>query len=63
MAPRTKLAPRRADPADINVQVTIRIPFWYREQLIAEADALHVAPSALIVDAVQRIYPPKRPAE
>lgn len=43
------------------MQVTIRMPFWYRQQLIDEADSLGVSPSVLILDAVQRIYQPKRP--
>ena len=59
--PRT-LHPNRMDPQDVNVQQTVRIPFWYREQLLAEADALRVPISQLLIDAIQRIYPPKRPS-
>jgi hypothetical protein len=49
------------DPQDVSVQISFRVPFFYREQLIDEANNLRVSLPNLIVDAVERVYPPKRP--
>ena len=59
MARTTHRAP--TDPQDIAVQISFRVPFFYREQLIDEAAAARVTLPNLIVDAVERVYPPKRP--
>lgn len=58
--PRTSsLDPR--DPLEIPVQISFRVPFFYREQLIDEANNLRVSLPNLCADALERVYPPKRP--
>ena len=49
------------DPRDLAVQISIRIPFWYREQLINEAATQRVTVPNLVTDAVQRVYKPLPP--
>lgn len=39
----------------------IRVPWWRREQLQAEADALKVSLPDLCADAIDRVYPPEAP--
>jgi hypothetical protein len=39
----------------------IRVPWWRREELQAEADALHVPLPVLCADALDRVYPPNPP--
>jgi hypothetical protein len=43
--------------------MSIRMPYWRREQLGDEADALKINVTTLILDAVDRVYPPKPPKE
>ena len=44
------------------VQMQIRVPWWRREQLIDEARTLGVTLPVLLVDAVDRVFPPKPPS-
>ncbi len=55
--------PTRAqnDPRWVTVQMQLRVPWWRREQLLAEAEALHVSLVDLLNDAVDRVYPPEPP--
>ena len=55
--------PTRAmnDPRWVTVQLQIRVPWWRREQLQAEADAMHVKLPDMLSDAVDRVYPPDPP--
>lgn len=48
------------DPTEVAVQVSLRMPFWYREQLADEANQMHTTIPALMLDAVQRVYKPAR---
>jgi predicted HicB family RNase H-like nuclease len=50
-----------ADPRELAVQISIRIPFWYREQLLTEAQGQHVSLPALVTDALERVYKPQPP--
>ena len=48
-------------PEWVAVQLQIRVPWWRREQLADEAKAQGVGLTALLGDAVDRVYPPKPP--
>lgn len=53
----------RTGPEWVTVQMQIRVPYWRREQLITEAHKAGVASlSTLLVDAIDRVYPPKPPS-
>jgi hypothetical protein len=54
-------SPERTDPRNVSVQMSLRMPFWRREQLDDEAAALHLSTSSLILDAIDRVYPPMPP--
>jgi len=41
----------------------VRVPWWRREQLQAEADTFKVSLVDLLADALDRVYPPKPPEE
>lgn len=56
MAPITK-----NDPRDLSVQISIRVPFWYREQLFDVAKGLGLTLPQLVTDALQRVHEPLRP--
>jgi len=49
------------DPRWVSVQMQIRVPWWRREQLQAEADTLGVKLVDLLADALDRVYPPEPP--
>jgi len=51
---------KRLDPQDIPVQLNVRIPWHYREQLIAEAAALGVSLNRYVTNALVREHPPIR---
>jgi hypothetical protein len=60
--PRTKTPTTKAsDPRWVTVQMQIRVPWWRREQLQAEANALKVSLPDLCADALDRVYPSKPP--
>lgn len=50
------------DPREIPVQISLRMPFWYRAQLHDEAKALGTTVPSLMLDAVERVYVPKPPS-
>lgn len=54
--------PGKTGPEWVTVQMQIRVPYWRREQLLTEAHKAGVNLAALLVDAVDRVYPPKPPA-
>lgn len=47
------------DPRQLAVQISIRMPFWYREQLADEARQTGVSLPQLALDAIERVYVPK----
>jgi hypothetical protein len=49
------------DPRELAVQVSLRMPFWYREQLIEEARVLGKSVPEVALDAIQRQIIPKPP--
>ena len=51
----------RAGPEWVTVQLQIRVPWWRREQLAAEARSADVGLTELLSDAVDRVYPPTPP--
>lgn len=51
------------DPRTVPVQVSVRIPYWYWEQIALEAEALRVNVPDLLVDAMQRVYKPQTPPD
>jgi hypothetical protein len=50
------------DPREVPVQIQIRVPFWYRQQLIEELNTT-TSLSSLIIDAIERVYPPRPPRD
>lgn len=58
MATRTA---ERTGPEWVTVQMQIRVPYWRREQLQAEAHNAQVGLTTLLADALDRVYPPKPP--
>lgn len=50
-----------SDPRWVTVQLQIRVPWWRREQLQAEANASGVKLVEMLEDAVDRAYPPQPP--
>jgi hypothetical protein len=56
---RRKIDPN--DPRDLAVQVTLRMPWWYREQLVNIARPLGASVPELALDAIQRAYEPEPP--
>lgn len=53
-------APERVDPQDISVQLNVRIPFHYREQLVRLARERGVSLNRYVVNALVRSVPPER---
>ena len=51
---------KRTDPEDIPVQLNVRIPWHYREQLIAEAAERGVSLNRYVTNALVRQHPPTR---
>ena len=49
------------DPRWVSVQLQVRLPWWRREQLQAEADTARVKLNDLLTDAIDRVYPPDPP--
>lgn len=59
--PTTRQRKERLDPRMVSVQMSVRLPFWRREQLDEEAENARVTTATLIMDALDRVYPPKPP--
>jgi len=51
---------RVIDPQDVSVQLNVKVPFHYREQLIREAHAQNLSLTRLVVNALVRTIPPER---
>jgi hypothetical protein len=49
------------DPREVAVQVSFRLPWWYREQLAQEAAKYKVSVPELVLAAVEHAYDPKPP--
>lgn len=52
----------RTGPEWVTVQLQIRVPYWRREQLANEARTANVNIPTLLIDAIDRVYPPKPPS-
>lgn len=61
MPRRSHLAPMERDPNNVAVQISFRLPFWYREQLLNEANKQHVSIPTLVLDTLERTYTPEPP--
>jgi hypothetical protein len=61
--PGTRLTTRREqiDPRHLPVQVAFRCPFWYREQLIDEANRLDLTVPTLVTTILESVITPKPP--
>lgn len=49
------------DPMQLAVQVSLRMPFWYRAQLLDEARHAGTTVPLLCLDAIERVYKPDPP--
>lgn len=49
------------DPLQLAVQVSLRMPFWYRAQLMKEAREAGTTVPLLCLDAIERVYKPVPP--
>lgn len=58
---RTTYAGPQAGPEWVMVQLQIRVPYWRRMQLQEIARKTGVPISAILSDAVDRLYPPEPP--
>lgn len=58
---RTTYHPDKAGPEWVTVQLQIRVPYWRRVQLLEEARKAGVNIPILLVDAIDRVYPPVPP--
>jgi predicted HicB family RNase H-like nuclease len=52
--------PRRRDSDHISVQINVRIPYHYRETLIALAEKRSMSLNRLVINALVAAYPPER---
>jgi len=48
------------DPQDLAVQLNVKVPWHYREQLIRMAGEQHLSLNRLVVNALVRSIPPER---
>lgn len=51
----------RSDPRDVSVQMNIRVPYFYREQLVDEARRNGVSINRYIVTLLVKALPPIKP--
>jgi len=56
----TQTVTPRADPQDVTVQMNLRVPYFYREQLIAEARKRGISINRLMVNLLVQSLPPVR---
>ena len=56
----TQTVTQRAEPKDVTVQMNLRVPYFYREQLIAEARARGISINRLLVNLLVTSLPPVR---
>ena len=52
--------PRRRDAEDISVQINVRVPWHYRETLIALAESRGMSLNRLVINALVAAYPPEQ---
>lgn len=57
----TRRAIDHTDPTQLAVQVSLRMPFWYRAQLMKEAHDANTTVPLLCLDAIERVYKPAPP--
>lgn len=50
---------RPKDPRELPVQVSIRLPYWYREQLEEQALKTGYTLPGMVLVALEKVYPPK----
>ena len=55
--PEDRVAP---DPQDMAVQLNVKVPWHYREQLIRLAQEQRTSLNRLVVNAIVRAHPPER---
>lgn len=53
-------SPEKLDPQDVSVQLNVRVPFHYREQLIRMAQEKRVSLNRFVTNALVRSVPPER---
>ena len=51
----------RAEPANVTVQMNLRVPYFYREQLIAEAHRQGMSINRFMVNLLVKAMPPIKP--
>lgn len=56
----TEKAQVRAEPKDVTVQMNLRVPYFYREQLIAEARARGMSINRFLINLLVAGLPPVR---
>jgi hypothetical protein len=49
------------DPRNLSVQISFRMPFWYKEQLADQAAGFNMTLPMFILDIVERSVEPKPP--
>lgn len=52
--------PRRADPLDATTQINLRVPYHYRETLIAAANKQKISLNRLLCNALVSVIKPER---
>jgi len=48
------------DPQDVAVQLNVKVPWHYREQLVREAKEKGLSLNRFVVNGLVRAYPPER---
>jgi predicted HicB family RNase H-like nuclease len=49
-----------SDPRDVSVQMNLRVPYHYREQLVAEAKRQGMSINRFLINLLVRSLPPER---
>lgn len=52
--------PTRTDPRDVSVQLNVKVPWHYREQLVRMAKDKGTSLNRLVVNGLVRSYPPEQ---
>ncbi len=58
---KTKQNRSRSDPRLVSTQISIRVPYHYREQLQREAEKRGQLITEMVVETLQRVFPVKAP--
>jgi predicted HicB family RNase H-like nuclease len=48
------------EPIDVAVQLNVKVPYHYRQQLMREAKEKHLSLNRYVVNGLVRAYPPER---